>query len=33
MATSKEFDFDKVYDRLIEDGGKSRIVFINGGPS
>jgi hypothetical protein len=30
MATSTKFDFDKVYDQLIEDAGKTRVVYING---
>ncbi|MDL5052080.1 hypothetical protein QQ056_00625 [Oscillatoria laete-virens NRMC-F 0139] len=25
-------NFDKVYNHLIEEGGKTRVVFINGGP-
>jgi hypothetical protein len=29
----KQFDFSGVYDQLIEEGGKSRTLFVNGGPS
>ncbi|MEG3921498.1 MULTISPECIES: hypothetical protein [unclassified Microcoleus] len=30
MATPKEFDFDKVYDKLIEQGGKIKLIYLNG---
>ncbi|MEP6519879.1 hypothetical protein [Microcoleus vaginatus] len=30
MATPKQFDFDKIYDQLIEEGGKSHLLYVNG---
>ena len=32
MATTPDFKFPEVYNQLIEEGGKSRVIFINGGP-